>query len=76
MNYIKVFFSLIIISFTLSTVVSAADEATPKVESKEEEEKKEYIKDITKEFSKFEGSLKPIKILRPALFTWLLKKNN
>ena len=55
MNYIKVFFSLIIISFTLFTAVSAADEEAAKAETKEEEEKKEYIKDITKEFSKFEG---------------------
>ena len=55
MNYIKVFFSLIIISLTLSTAVSAADEEAAKAETKEEEEKKEYIKDITKEFSKFEG---------------------
>ena len=50
MNYIKVFFSLIIISFTFSTAVSAADEAAVKIESEEEEEKKEYIKDITRIF--------------------------
>ena len=35
--------------------VRAADEVTAIDESKEKEEEKEYIKDITKEFSKYEG---------------------
>ena len=51
MNFIKIFFSLIIVTLTISMGVRAADEVTAIDESKE----KEYIKDITKEFSKYEG---------------------
>lgn len=55
MNFIKIFFSLIIVTLTISMGVRAADEVTAIDESKEKEEEKEYIKDITKEFSKYEG---------------------
>jgi len=56
MNFIKIFFSLIIVTLTFSMGVRAADEITAIDESIEEEEKEEeYIKDITKEFSKYEG---------------------
>ena len=55
MNFIKIFFSLIIVTLTVSMGVRAADEVTAIDESKEKEEEKEYIKDITKEFSKYEG---------------------
>ena len=41
MNFIKIFFSLIIVTLTISMGVRAADEVTAIDESKEKEEEKE-----------------------------------
>ena len=55
MNLIKKNFSLVIIAFTLATGIYASEDDIAVETNTDEEEKKEFIQDITKDFSKFEG---------------------